>query len=290
MRPTLSWLLAIGFVLGLALLWNNSSTGQAGANEINLRVAGGKSVSGRLAPAPVAATPACYTWDFLNNTGLDTTGLVIHLKGIPSITDVYTGVLNPFGAPDPSSGYNSNTNVYSLIFSGGTVPDSGMAQIGICASHPALRLDTAQPAFYWVVSGTPTSPGPLFAGLDFNWITPDHLQVHLYNEQSTPLTAFSFSALIPGSQLSLDDMNDAVASTLPLASDQITDPLQLAGGASTTFDIFFDQGNVQVPFGSPILLEATLSAQDDPGNLIHLFAQTSQPFVLDYFYFPLLKK
>lgn len=289
MRPKLSWILAIGFVLGLAVLWNNSSSGQARADEDSLRVALGKSATGGLAPALFASTPSCYTWDFLNNTGLDATGLVIHLKGIPAITAVYTGVLNPFGAPDPSSsGYNSTTNVYSLIFNGGSVSDSGMAQIGICARQPALRLDTAQPAFYWVVSGLPATPAPLFAGLDFNWINSNHLQVHLYNEQNTPLTAFSFSVFTPSSQLSLDDMNDGVTSTLPIANDQITDPLPLANGASKTFDIFFDQGNVQVAFGAPIVLEAVLSTQDDPGNLIHLFAQTAQPF--SQVYLPLMKK
>jgi hypothetical protein len=253
-----------------------------------VRAALGKSASKGLAHALIASTPSCYTWDFLNNTGADATGLVIHLAGIPLITDVYTGVLNPFGAPDAASGYNSATNVYSLSFSGGIVPAGEMTEIGICANQPALRLDTAQPAFYWVVSGTPAAPAPLFAGLDFNWIDSNHLQVHLYNEQSTPLTAFSFSVLTPSSQLSLDDINDGVASTLPIANDQITDPLDLAGGASTTFDIFFDQSNEQLAFGSSILLEATLSTQDDPGNLIHLFAQTSQPFAMVYL--PLLRK
>ena len=289
MRPKLLWILVIGFVVGLVVLWNNSGSGQARANEGILRVAPGKSATGGLAPALFASTPSCYTWDFLNNTGLDATGLVIHLKGIPAITDVYTGVLNPFGAPDPFlSGYDSTTDVYSLIFNGGAVSDSGMAQIGICASQPALRLDATQPAFYWVVSGVPTNPAPLFAGLDFNWINPNHLQVHLYNEQNTPLTAFSFSVLTPSSQLSLDDLNDGVTSTLPIANDQITDPLQLANGANTTFDIFFDQGNVQVAFGAPIVLEAVLSTQDDPGNSIHLFAQTSQPFA--QVYLPLMRK
>jgi hypothetical protein len=281
MRPKLSFYLTIGFVFGSAVLWNLLGFGQAQARNISMRVPQGKSTSGGLAPALFASTPSCYTWDFLNRTGSDATGLVIHLKGIPSITDVYTGVLNPFGAPDASSGYNPATDVYTLSFSSGSVPDSGMAQIGICTNPPALRLDTAQPAFYWVVSGTPQDPPPLFAGLDFNWIDPNHLQVHLYNEQNIPLSAFSFSVLTPMSQLSLDDLNDGVTSTLSMVSDQITsDPLQLAGGASTTFDIFFNQSNVRIPFGAPIVFEAVLSAQDDSDNLIHLFVQTSQPFSL----------
>lgn len=273
MRPKLSWLLAVGMVLGLVVLWNNSSSGQVQAKDASLGTAPGVS-----APALVASTPSCYTWDFLNRTGSEASGLVIHLKGIPSITDVYTGVLNPFGAPDASSGYNSTTDVYTLSFSGGVVSESAMVQIGICTSQPALRLDTALPAFYWVVSGTPADPAPLFAGLDFNWIDSNHLQVHLYDEQATPITVFSFSALTPFGPLSLDDMNDGVTSTLPIVNDQVSDPLLLAGGASTTFDIFFDQGSKQIAFGGPIVLEAVLSTQDDPDNSFHLFAQISEPF------------
>jgi len=288
MHPRLSWLLVIGLFLGLAMLWNNSISGQAQSTAGKLSLAMEKYATGGLAPALISSVPSCYTWDFLNNSGLDATGLVIHLKGIPSVTDVYTGVLNPFGAPDPSSGYDSTTDVYSLIFGGGTVPDSGMAQIGICTSQPALRLDTVQPAFYWVVPGTTATPDPLFAGLDFNWIDPNHLQVHLYNEQSTPLTLYSFYVLTPIGPLSLDDLNDGVASTLPMVNDQITDPLELAGGANTTSDIFFNQGGVHVAFGAPIVLEAVLSTQDDSGNSIHLIAQTSQTFA--QIYLPLLMK
>jgi hypothetical protein len=79
-----------------------------------------------------------------------------------------------------------------------------------------------------------------------------------------------------------------VASTLPVANDQITDPLDLASGASKTFDVFLDQGIMQVPFGAPIVIEAVLSAQDDPGNSIHLLAQTEQPFA--QVYLPLMHK
>jgi len=288
MRPRLSWLLATGIVLGLAVLVNFPGAGQTRAPEFSQGGAAQKSGPARLLPALVSTVPSCYTWDFLNNTGQDATGLVIHLKGITSLTDVYTGVLNPFGDPDPSSGYNPTTDVYSLVFSNGTVPDSGMAEIGICTSKASLRLDTVQPAFYWVVSGAPATPDPLFAGLDFTWISADHLQVNLYNEQSTPLTAFSLSVLTPGDSLSLDDLNDSVTSTLQLASDQISDPLLLAGGASATFDIFFSQANVQVGYGAPVVLEAFLSTQDDTGNSIHLIAQTSQPFA--QVLLPLIKK
>ena len=286
MRPKLAWLLTIGFVLGLAFLLNRPGTGQAGSSSLLFNISPGHSASGKLSPALAASTPSCYTWDFLNDTGQDADGLVINLKGIPSVSDVYTGVNNPFGAPI-SGAYITSTDVYSLTFGNGSVPDSGMAQMGICASQPALRLAT-QPAFYWTVSGNPASPGPLFAGLDFNWVDSNHLQVHLYNQQSITLTAYSFSVLLPSSPLTLDDLNDGIASTLPMASDQVSDPLVLPGGASKTFDITFKDGGEQVAFGAPILLEAVLSTQDDPGDAIHLIAQTTQPF--SQLYLPVIGK
>jgi hypothetical protein len=165
-----------------------------------------------------------------------------------------------------------------VVYTDGTVPDSGSAEIGICASQPALRLDTAQPSFYWVVSGNPVSPDPLFAGMDFNWVDANHLQVHLYNEQSISVTVLSLAVLLPSGPLSLDDLNDGVVSTLPMASEQVTDPLVLAGGASSSFDVFFAAGGVRVPLGMPIVLEAVVSTQDDLGDPIHVIAQTDQPF------------
>lgn len=283
MRLKLFWLLAL--LAGLGLVSGGFSRGFPG---------GIQQLSGAISPpqAPASlnsvASSSCYTWDFLNNTGQDVTGLVIHLKGIPAVSDVYTGVLNPFGAPDPSSGYDPAANVYSLVFSGGFVADSGMAQVGICAGPPALRLDTTLPAFYWVAAGAPLTPAPLFAGLDFNWIDANHLQVHLYNEQSVPLTAFSLVALSPPGPLTLDDQTDQIAAGLPMVSDQIADPIDMAGMTSLTFDIFLDQGGVRLLKGAPLLLEATLAAQDDPANGIHLLVQTSQP--LGWVFLPIIER
>jgi hypothetical protein len=273
MSLKLSRLLVV--LVGLGLVAGRYSPGLVGI----------ASLGAPLTPAIVGPS-SCYTWDFLNNTGQDATGLVIHLKGIPALTDEYTGVLNPFG-PSTSS-YDAGTGVLSLVYSGGTASAGDMVQIGICASQAALRLDTALPAFYWVVTGAPADPAPLFAGLDFNWVDPNHLQVHLYNEQSITLTVISFSAFIPPASLSLDDLNNGVASTLSMVSDQIASPTDMPGASSQTFDILFNQGEVRVPQGAPVVLEATLSAQDDQSNLIHLFVQTTQPFA--EMFLPVMRK
>jgi hypothetical protein len=288
MHLRLSWLLAFWLILGLVAGVAGPGSSSVLAAPIGGRLPGAVSASQAPSPALVAASASCYTWSFLNNTGDDATGLVIHLKGIPAVTDVYTGAMNPFGPLDPSSGYDPISGVLSLVFSGGTAYNGDLVEIGICAHQPALRLDTVQPAFYWVVAGAPAVPAPLFAGLDFNWIDSNHLQVNLYNEQNTALTADSFTVLAPDATLSLDDLNAGVASTLSLVSDQISTPVDMAGGTSQTFDIFFDQGGVRVPYGAPIVMEAVLSDPADPGNSINLLAQTTQPF--QQVYLPLVTK
>lgn len=277
MRPRLSLLLALCLSLALIAGWNGLESARALAAKMEKSVAG--ALSGQHIAFPMAvASSSCYTWDFLNNSGDDATGLVIHLKGIPAVSNVYTGVLDPFGAPDPSSGYNAITDVYSLIFGGGTVYNGDKAEIGFCTGSASVRLDTTQPAYYWVVGGNPTTPAPLFAGMDFDWVDPNHIQAHLYNEQSTPLIAYSFLVLAPDAPLSMDDLNNDTASTLPVASDLITSTLALAGGGSIAFDIFLDQGGVRLQSGAPLILEASLAADDDPGNTIHMLVQTSEPF------------
>lgn len=288
MRLWLLRFLAFWLIMGLVVGISGTGSSNVLAAGQNGRLPAERSVSQASLPTLIASSPSCYTWDFLNNIGEDATGLVVHLKGISSITDVYTGVSNPFGTPDPSSGYDPISGVYTLIFKGGTAYNGDQVQIGICSHQAVLRLDTVQPAFYWVIAGVPVTPAPLFAGLDFSWVDSNHLQVHLYNDQSTVLTVYSFSALSPEAPLSLDDLNVEIASTLSIVSDQVADPFDLSAGGIQTFDIYFDEGGVRVPYGAPVILEATLTAQDDPGNPIHLLAQTSQPF--QQAYLPLVTK
>jgi hypothetical protein len=278
MRAKLSLLLVLSIGLVAALTWVGLSSAGVLAAKTDQSTSEPLFATRSPSSLVIASSSSCYTWDFLNNTGEDTTGLVAHLQNIASITQVYTGTFNVFGAPDPSSGYNPVTHVYSLIFKGATVNNGDLNRIGICTPSPSLHLDTIQPSFYWVVSGTVGSPAPLFAGLDYNWLNPNHLQIHLSNEQSITVTADSLSVLTPGNALTLDDLNDDVASLLPVASLPITSPLEMSGGSSLSFDINLTNGGVHLLKDQPIVLEAVLSDPNDPGNLIHLLVQTTQPF------------
>ncbi len=259
MHPRLSWLLALILMAGVVIEWHGPPLGSAQA-------------------APQAApSPTCYAWDFYNNTGHDATGLVANLSGVLAISDVYTGPFNPFGAPSPSSGYDPATGVYTLIFSNGTAYAGTLARIGICTDSPIFHLAGVSPAIYWVLQGLPLADAPLFVGMETTWFGPNQLQVRLYNEQSTPLTLFSLTASLPPDILALDDLNDEVVSGLPLVNDAISDPLELAGGGMASFTILFNETGVTLVSGQPVILEAALSTDADPGDTITLVAEVSPP-------------
>jgi len=252
----------------------------------------------RAAPASIAnASRYCYNWDFLNNTGQDATDLHIRLKGIRTVDELYAGVLNPFGLPDASSGYDASADVYNLNFSGGMVFSSDMAHIGICADSSALVLDPASglPPFYWTIEGQPISPVPLVFGLTWDWQSRRHLLLTLHNSQNMTITLTALNLLDPGVPLALDDLNPDVVNTLPLATMLIDDVETLAPLADSFFDVFFDSagamaqpGYTQVLLESlhPYVLEATGEAQDDAGNTFQLFSQTLSPPL--NLYFPLV--
>ncbi len=240
------------------------------------------SIDGSRSPRAVnAANPTCFSWDFLNNTGQDLDGVRIGLKGIQSIAEVYTGTINPFGAPS-SSGYDAVHDTYNLTFTNGLVADSDLVRLGVCADLSDLRLGTPSPAFYWTLTGTQVTPDPLFAGLSLNWLDQTHVQLDLFNEQAITLTLWSLSVLDPDQKLALEDLGDDIATLLPLASEVVTDPVTLLPSASQSFNAAVLLGN------HPYVVEAVLSTEDDPGNLIHLLAQTTAPpFVV---YLPIVMK
>ncbi len=217
-----------------------------------------------------AAASTCFSWDFLNNTGQDLDGVRIGLKSIPSITEVYTGTFNPFGAPS-SSGYDVVNDTYNLTFTNGSVSASDLVRLGVCADQAGLRLGLPSPAFYWTLTGTHTSPDPLAAGLSLNWVDQTHAQIDLFNEQAITLTLWSLNVLDPDQKLALEDLSDDTALLLPLASEVVTYPVTLPPSASQAFTAAVLLGN------HPYVIEAVLSAEDDPGNLIHVLAQTASP-------------
>ena len=224
----------------------------------------------------------CYNWDFLNNTGDDANGLRIRLAGIQTVTDIYTGTMNTFGAPDAGSGYITATNVYSLYFSGATVSAGDLTQIGLCTDQPALALDpdTGSPPFAWTVDGNPVADQPAFAGLTWHWDGRGHLQVQLTNDPQVSMTLMSLNVLDAGDPLALDDLNAEVAAGLPLVSELAPDPLDLGPGETSTYDVTFDADAVGLAAPShPYVLEAVLASADDPDNTIHLYSQSLSPLL-----------
>lgn len=226
------------------------------------------------ANAPIdfrAPAEYCYTWGFGNNTGYDATGINLRLDGLPSITQVYTGTLNPFGDLDPSSGYDAGTNSYRFNFDNGIVYDIDRVQLGLCTAQPQLRLSTLASAALWLSDTTPLSPPPLFAGIELNWLDRDQVTVNIVNEQALTLTLEAFTALQPEVLLPLDDLTPDIALQLPFVAELITEPLTLPPLAAQSFAVQLTALN------QPIVFEAHLSAEDDPGNTVHLLAQTMVP-------------
>jgi hypothetical protein len=236
----------------------------------------------RPATALSAAGETCYSWDFLNNTGQDVNDLHIRLQGVKSLTEVYTGTLNLFGEPDASSGYDAANDSYHLDFTNGIAYDSDKVQLGVCTDRSSLRLGSPSPAFSWTVTSTQALPDPLFAGLSVNWLDHTHAQIDVFNEQNITLTLWSLSVLDPDQPLPLEDLSDDIAMLLPMASEVVTDPLTLLPSANQTFNVEVASAN------HPYVIEAVLSAEDDPGNLVHTLVQTlSPPYAV---YLPLVWK
>ena len=212
----------------------------------------------------------CYSWDFNNSTGDDATGVQVRLSNIQTPTEVYTDTLNPFGDPDPSSGYDAATHTYRFHFGNGLAYDSDRVLLGLCTDQAQLRLDQTF-GTAWLSDTTVLTPTPLFAGIEFDWQARDQVTVTIVNEQAVTMTLESANALQPDVWLPLTDLVPDIAAQLPLVSELITEPVTLPPLASQTFDVQLDALN------QPIVFEVRMSPEDDPGDVVHLLAQTFVP-------------
>jgi len=223
--------------------------------------------------APRAFQPPgeyCYSWDFNNSTGFEATGVQLRLSHIQTPTQVYTDTLNPFGDPDPSSGYDSSTDTYRFHFGNGLAYDSDRVLLGLCTDQPQLRLDQVSGAA-WLSGTTSLSPSPLFAGIEFNWVARDQVTVKIVNAQAVTLTLEVATALQPEASLPLEDLIPDIALQLPFVTELITEPVTLPPLASQSFEVQLSALN------QPIVFEARLSPEDDPGDMVHLLAETTVP-------------
>ena len=231
----------------------------------------------RVPTSPPAAPPTfqppsryCYSWDFNNSTGQDATGVQLRLSDVQTPTEVYTDTLNPFGDPDPSSGYDAGTGTYRFNFGNGVAYDSDRVLLGLCTDQAHLRLDPVGGA-QWFSDTTPLAPAPLFAGVEFNWLARDQVTVKIVNEQDTTMTLDSAIGLQPDVLLPLTDLIPDIAQQLPLVTELITEPMILPPLASQAFDVQLTALN------QPIVFEVQLSPEDDPTDMVHLLAQTTVP-------------
>jgi len=212
----------------------------------------------------------CYSWDFNNTTGYDATGVRLRLNHVQTPTQVYTDTLNPFGDPDPSSGYDTATDTYRFNFDNGLAYDSDRVLLGLCTDRPQLRLDQTSGAA-WLSDTIVLTPTPLFAGIEFDWQARDQVTVKIVNEQAATLTLEGAVALHPEVWLPLSDLVPDIAAQLPVVTELITEPVTLLPLASQSFAVQLTALN------QPIVFEVLLSAEDDPGNVVHLLAQMTVP-------------
>lgn len=242
------------------------------------------------APAQTAAivtTRYCYNWDFLNNTGQDVNDLHVDLKGLRSVTEVYTGTLNPFGPPGPGSGYDPAADVYRLDFAGATVLDGDVVHLGLCTPHPVLQIGSpaATPPFFWTQDGARVQPEPLFVNLAWKWQGRSRVQFVLGNTGDMTMTLQALNLLDAGQQIELEDLNAPAVAQLPMVGNLAPDPMLLPPRATSFFDGFaVSATNAQHSQHASLLeanhsyvLEAILTAEGDEGNVVHIYSQALSP-------------
>lgn len=271
-------LAAISLVLMLGLVATGGTAARAGASP----PAANRSISGPPGrPAVITPEdPYCYAWDLSNTTGADVDGLTMRLQGNHTVSAVYTETLNPFF--EFSSGYEPGIDSYRLVFTDGLAYDSDLVHVGLCTDLSYARLSTAPNALDWTQGISTVQPAPLAAGIELSWLSTDQLAVNLVNEQAVTVTLESFVLLDAEVALPLDDLIGDIAATLPLAGEAITEPIVLAPNAA--YSVTFD-GLLR---GHGYVVDARLSAEDDPFTNVHVLAQTALPPYRTYL--PVLSK
>lgn len=146
-------------------------------------------------PGPRPRPRYCYNWDFYNRTGQTANDLHLALRGPTVVSDVYMGWLNPFGAPDPQSGYHPELGLYLLWWSGADVPPGGLAHIGFCtdkpivdfAWEPGLPGTPPLPPFRWTRDGVPIGDPIPVPGYDWWWMSDGSLEFGLSLAAGLPM-------------------------------------------------------------------------------------------------------
>jgi hypothetical protein len=235
------------------------------------------------------ASPFCYNLDFVNNTAEDATGLLAKFGAIQRVDEVYTGGWNPFGAPTPASGYDPQTDTYTLEFTDGPAYAGDTVHAGLCTDSPVLQRPATGnvPPLAWQAAGGRVTPDPPFVGIRWTWTGPNTAGVELVNQGSADVTLMTVNLLDPGEPLALEDLIPSVVAGLPILDELITEPTPLAAGGIESSRRAFVSGTAAAGAGvfgttasavnRPVVLEVDYQADDDPGNVGHLYVQALTP-------------
>jgi hypothetical protein len=223
--------------------------------------------AGAAQAAQSAQPESCYAWSFINQTGQDADGLEVALSGIPTVTRVYTGTANPFGPP---AGVGAAGGVVTLSFGGSAaflVGPADPVQVGACAPG-ALQSAT----FTWRNGGADVPPPLVAPGLAWSWPASDTLDLQVTNGSAVSLTLVALDVLDPGAGLTVDDLDAALASALPLVAQAITEPVDLLPGADLGVAVSLDAGADPPALGKRYLVHGQWAGVDDPNAAFDFFA------------------
>lgn len=230
------------------------------------------------APAAQALRPpSCYAWSLINQTGLEADGLELALTGLPTVTAVYTGAGNPFGAP---AGVHVAGGGVMLEFAAApptSIFPADPVQMGLCAPGTL-----AGAVFTWRSGATDLAPALVAPGLAWVWPATDTLALEAANSSPLSLTLLALNVLDPGVGLTVDDLDASVAAVLPLVAEAITVPVDLLPGTSVAASVALDAGADPPQVGKRYLVHAQWAEYGDPAAAYDFFvlAQEASPRVL----------
>ncbi len=239
-----------------------------------------------MAQGQVALPPPslyCYNWDFVNGTGQPANDLHLMLNGPTRLSDVYLGPLNPFGPPDPRSGYDGTTGAYHLWWSGAVVVPGGVVHVGFCTDRPLVDFPAVGglPPHYWTWDGAPIGgPAPIpVPGFAWDWAPNGSLTFGLALAAGQPAALIEAIEIAPiASSVALNNLTYANLGSLVPPSDWA--PMQpqtgnvLQPGARIRFS---PPPGMPIRPGQPLVVRFRAVNLNDPNAVIWVAAQATTP-------------
>lgn len=227
-----------------------------------------RSASVQGAPAQQAAQAVnCYMWSFMNQTGQDADGLHLDATGIQTVSAVYAGDGNPFGAPATVGPAGGGLRLAFTAPPGFPVGPADPLQLGFCAPG------ALQGATFTLRNGNANLPAALQApGLSWLWTSTSTLGLEVRNAGAVSLTLVAADVLDPGAGISVDELDPSLAAMLPLAAQVISEPVDLLPGASVAAAVSLAAGPEPPEVGKRYLVYVQWADIDDPNATYDFFA------------------